>query len=424
MSFISDIFSGSKGSGFQAQSAGPINYINAEGINAAGQPARDTIKGYQDFVNAVQAQNGLQNQSNVFNQLQGVANGTGPNPAQAMLNQATGANVANQAALMASQRGVGANPGLIARQAAQQGANTQQQAVGQGATMQANQSLNALGQLANVSGQQAGQLQAAQSGLGALTQNNLATNLSAIDAQNRANISNAQQQNQSNSAVAQQNAKGQGNLLGGAINGIGSVLGLAEGGEVPDPLNDLPDATKTLKLGKPVSKMAQALLNPSDSSGSEGPQDSMSQAGDTIGSGIGQGLSAIGSGIGQGINSLFSSKQTGGSGNSITSGSAGPAMTMMAAKGGKVAAKVSPGEIYLSPDKAKKVAQGKMSPLAGERIPGKAKVQGDSYDNDTVSKTLKEGGVVVPRSKALGSDVERKAADFVAAVLSRSKLGK
>ncbi len=79
--------------------------------------------------------------------LQGIANGTGPNPAQAMLNQQTGANVAQQAALMAGQRGAGANVGLMARQAAQQGAGIQQQAVGQGATMQANQSLGAIGQM-------------------------------------------------------------------------------------------------------------------------------------------------------------------------------------------------------------------------------------------------------------------------------------
>ncbi len=80
----------------------------------------------------------------VLAQQQGVANGTGPNPAQAMLNQATGQNVANQAALMAGQRGAGANVGLMARQAAQQGAGIQQNAAGQGAAMQAQQQMNAL----------------------------------------------------------------------------------------------------------------------------------------------------------------------------------------------------------------------------------------------------------------------------------------
>ncbi len=85
------------------------------------------------------------------------------------------------------------------------------------------------------------------------------------------------------------------------------------------------------------------------------------------------------------------------------------------AKGGKVPAKVSPGEIYLSPKKAAAVAKGKASPLSGERIKGKARVKGDSYANDTVNKTLQSGGVVIPRSKALGDDVAEKAAAFVRA---------
>ncbi len=101
------------------------------------------------------AASGLQNvlgqQQATAGQLQGIANGTGPNPAQAALNNATGQNIASQAALMAGQRGAGANVGLMARQAAQQGAGIQQQAVGQGAEMQAQQQLAALGQL---SGQQ------------------------------------------------------------------------------------------------------------------------------------------------------------------------------------------------------------------------------------------------------------------------------
>src|ERR1700679_261280 len=83
---------------------------------------------YQQNQQALQGQNGLGNQSQVYGQLQGVANGTGPNPAQAQLAQATGANTANQAALMAGQRGSAANVGLLARQAAQQGAANQQAA--------------------------------------------------------------------------------------------------------------------------------------------------------------------------------------------------------------------------------------------------------------------------------------------------------
>jgi len=68
------------------------------------------------------------------------------------------------------------------------------------------------------------------------------------------------------------------------------------------------------------------------------------------------------------------------------------------AKGGKVPAMVSPGERYLPPKEVEKVAKGEKSPLkAGEKIPGKAKVKGDSLKNDTIPETLEEGGVVIPR---------------------------
>ncbi|CAM6002768.1 unnamed protein product [Sphagnum balticum] len=97
-----------------------------------------------EFAQTLQGTNGVQVQQQVLNQLQGVANGTGPNPAQAALNQSTGQNINSQAALQAGQRGASGNVGLLARQIGQQGAAIQQNAVGQGATMQATQELNAL----------------------------------------------------------------------------------------------------------------------------------------------------------------------------------------------------------------------------------------------------------------------------------------
>lgn len=96
--------------------------------------------------------------------------GGGPNPAQNMLNQATGQNVQQQGALMASARGASANPALIARLAAQQGGQIQQQAAGQAATLQAQQQLEAQKQLQAQQAQIANQaLQAQQINLGALT---------------------------------------------------------------------------------------------------------------------------------------------------------------------------------------------------------------------------------------------------------------
>jgi hypothetical protein len=101
--------------------------------------------GVGNLSGALTSQQGLAAQQQALaQQYQDIAAGKGPNPAQAALNQSTGQNVANQAALMAGQRGAGSNIGLLARQAAQQGAATQQQAVGQGATLQAQQALAGL----------------------------------------------------------------------------------------------------------------------------------------------------------------------------------------------------------------------------------------------------------------------------------------
>ena len=92
------------------------------------------------------------------------------------------------------------------------------------------------------------------------------------------------------------------------------------------------------------------------------------------------------------------------------------------AHGGKVPAMVSPGERYLPPQEVEKVAQGKKSAhKAGEAIPGKAKVAGDSLKNDTVKKTLTEGGIVIPRSVMQSTNPEEQARKFVAAVLAKQK---
>ena len=59
----------------------------------------------------------------------------------------------------------------------------------------------------------------------------------------------------------------------------------------------------------------------------------------------------------------------------------------------------------------------------GETIPGKAKVPGpvDSYDNDTVPKKLDVGGVVLPRSVTQSKDANRKATEFVIAIINKQK---
>lgn len=225
--------------GPKAQPAQVTQGATPEQAAAAQANTQQGLAQQQAFIQALQGQNGVQNQSNVFNQYAAIASGQAPNPAlqaqQTALANATGANVANQAALMAGQRGAGANAGLIARQAAMQGAGIQQQAAGQGAEMQGNlvaqQQANALGAMGNISGQQVGNLGSAnqaynQAALG--QQQNL---LGAINAQNDAQVKATNGANDAN--------KGRGFMgalsgLSQAATGAGKLMagGAAHGGEI------------------------------------------------------------------------------------------------------------------------------------------------------------------------------------------------
>lgn len=220
MSFIGDML-GTKNT-FQAQG------VDQSLLGTAYNQDQDSMDRQKQFVNALGAQNGLGNQQDVFGmqrnlagQLQNIGNGTGPNPALAQLNQATGQNIAAQGALMAGQRGASANSGLLARLAAQQGGALQQQAVGQGATLQAQQQLSALAQLQQQQGQMAGlanqQVNQQQTGLNSLRNAGLQEQSNLMGLQSNAN--------QVNAGVAQQNASMSNAYTGAALNGIGAAFG-------------------------------------------------------------------------------------------------------------------------------------------------------------------------------------------------------
>lgn len=224
--------------GFVAQQA-PITTSNYQpAISSAGSNAG---AGFGNF-NVLQGQ-----QQGLTNQLSAQSRGEGPNPAQAALNANTGANIQNQAALMASQRGASGNPALIARQAGLQGAQIQQNAVGQEAAQQAQQQLSAEQLLAQ---QQAQEQQANIAEQNANT-NLLGTNIGGQNAQNTAAIQDISQANAANANITSANAAAQQKTASGIAGGIGNVLkgipiigGLfgAEGGEVP------PIASPTLKM--------------------------------------------------------------------------------------------------------------------------------------------------------------------------------
>lgn len=197
--------------------------------NYNAQLAPTQTSNYQPTINTAQGNVGaapeqlnqnISQQQNLAQQLLNQSQGQGPNPAQAMLNQNTGANVANQAALMASQRGASANPALVARNAAMQGANIQQNAIGQAAGLNAQQQLAAQNQLSGLYGN------IGQEALGAQNANTqlLGTAGSLQNAQNAGNVANYGMQQGINSGVAGANANAVNKTTGGLMGGIGAGL--------------------------------------------------------------------------------------------------------------------------------------------------------------------------------------------------------
>lgn len=213
---------------FQATAAPIQAGTNAQQLNTAYGQAQQGISAQGQFMNQLGAQNGIGNQANVYNQYQGIANGTGPNPAQALLHQQTGQNVANQAALMAGQRGASSNVGLMARQAAQQGAATQQQAVGQGATQQANQSLSALGQMGQIAGNQINQQGQAITGYNTATQNEQNALQGANSNYNNSMVGMQSNLNNVNGQISQGNQAANNGMMQGVMNG-GAGMSMLQG---------------------------------------------------------------------------------------------------------------------------------------------------------------------------------------------------
>jgi len=355
-------------------------------MGASGAQAQELYKQQQDrllqqqqFVNALQAQSpqAIAAQQQLLKQLQGQAMGTaGPSVAQRQLAETTAENAQRQAALMASQRGASANLGLLARNISDVGAGAQQQAARQAATLRAQEQLAAQQGLAGLTGQQLGQIgQAQQTGLAGTTaaQQNV---LNAIAESNRAREAASKQQ---------------GGILGGLAGAVGTVLGGPLGGAIGSGIGSLfgggsrgsniSDYTSLAHGGKVQGYAEGGEVEEMD--GDEYLRRLQDDLGKPAPVGVAQNRFA---------------------------------------QGGVVPAMVSPGERYLPPAEVKKVKDGEKAPhKAGEKIPGQAKVAGDSLKNDTVKKNLKEGGIVIPRSVMQSDNAEEKARQFVAAILARQQ---
>lgn len=397
-----------------------------KGQNALGKQTSVFNQG-QALANQLAGVNGVGNQQNALaaqlqlaSQQQGLANqyaniaaGQGPNPALAALANATGANVANQAALMAGQRGSSANAGLMARQAAQAGAGIQQQAVGQAAEMQANQQLAAMAAMGaqqqamgntyqNVSGIAAQQLAAQQAQQQALagqaagmasnqigatgTFNQAAQSqynniLGGLNAQNSASVANQGNINSANAAFGQTGMQGQQGMIGGLFEAAGAGAKMAAGGMYQGGVVHAAE-------GGPISSMGRFLSGWSG----ESPAAPMAQNSyQNLQVGSNPGAEKL-------RGALAGLKPGGGSG--APSGqmisdlpmAAAPA-TMVAANGGLA---TKGGNV-----KADKPAQ-------------KAVKSGDSYANDKIPAMLSEGEVVLPRTVMQSANPAQAAAEFVA----------
>lgn len=450
---------------FQAGAANIQQGTNQAQLNQAYQGTQSSLTGADNLSNTLtpQAQQAANQQAALAQQLSMQASGQGPNPAQNQLNQATGQNVANQAALMAGQRGASSNVGLLARQAAQQGADTQQQAAGQAATLGAQQQIAAQQQLASLSGQQisqtgqaiANQSSAQQAEQNILQQANTAANNAAVGMQSNMNNVNSQ------TAAANQNMGSK--ILGGVtsmlsnVPVVGSLFG-AEGGQVDDGKFVAPSSENSSGPSIP----ATASL-PADNSG---PIFGGSKSGGGGGGGAGL-LAMLARGGSISANPLIAapaahgqpqsfigqwlagSQASAGSGPNIPATSALPvdnsplvkdrsedepedegttnagtysggssltgSLTGMQSAGASQGAPTL-GETRLSAKGGLMESGGKVKANNPKQ---KAVKKGDSYDNDKVPALLSEGEVVIPRHVMQSNDPAGNAAKFVQAIIAK-----
>lgn len=479
--------SNQNGLGAQTQALGSQQGLLGQqgGLNSVGSQA-NALMGQQQLNNQLSYANGVGNQAQalsaqqqlarqqqgVANQYQGIVNGTGPNPAMAALNQTTGQNVANQSALMAGQRGASSNVGLLARQAAQQGAATQQQAVGQGATMQANQSLNALSGLsgqqqaigntqqnvANIAGQQVGQQQtgvnAQQQAASNLVgqqqaqQQALAGQANTLAGQQLGQMNQNVQQQQSEQQLLQnslaqynqQNVAMQGNintanagvnvaalqgkqgLVGGLLNGAGAVAGAAiaaaKGGMIEKPKkmanggaagNNTQSSTNLIT--DPVASSAPSVTQPAVAIPNP----------ETIGQPQGP-QSSLGQALKAGIQKAFAPADNQQNG-----------VFNMASNQNYGAQALQKGITGLGSAIADQMSKGGMAKKHDYRGGGNVKAHtpaqkavkaGNSYSNDKIPAVLSEHEIVLPRDVTLSKDPVRAAGEFVAKVLAKRKMRK
>ncbi len=414
---------GAAGTGFAGPQQAQIqNPTSADQVSAAYTGNQGALGNQQALLQALQAQNGLGNQSQVYGQLQGVASGA-VNPAQAQFAQNTQQNVANQAALMAGQRGANANVGLIARQAAQQGAGIQQQAVGQEAAQQAQNQIAAMGQAGQLATTQAGQQIGQTNANTQAQQAEQQSLLNAMQGYNTNQVASQSNVNQANASMAGTMMQGQQSMIGGGLGSAGAsgFAAGARGGEITKMAGGGYAGGQPFSGSGPQSSfgqfVAQQYAGPQNSSSGvaydpkngfgQGSGKSQSPAADntpgTAPTGVG---GTYGLGGQQMVDSLGPSQPS--SGFSMpdfgASASAPPsAPSLKYAGGGMTKDFRSGGKVNATSPKEKAVKGG------------------NSYANDKIPAVLSEHEIVLPRSVTLSKDPVGNAAKFVAQVIAKRK---
>lgn len=303
--------------------------------------------------------------------LQDQINGTGPNPALAQFNKTANQNANSAAGLISSQRGL--NPALATKLASDAYTASNNEAAANAAILKAQQQQAAAGQL--------GQL-----------------GLSQQQTFNQANLG-AQA---INAGVNAQNANTNGQIIGGILGGGsqagaaaltpaaaaaahgGMIRKMADGGDVLSP--DAPT------FGSSLTPMAPSL-------GVTGVAPTPIATAPALGNSPSDSPSAFSQALTAGAKGAKSGAQAMGSGPNFYQQFEAGLRNPMYAKGGMTD----------TGDKLK----------SGGKVPGKAKVPGDSLKNDTVKAQLSPGEIVIPRSVINSEDPTGNGAKFIAAVLAR-----
>ncbi len=468
------------GVGAEANALGQQGGLNQQLAGANGVGAQvGALYGQGDLNSQLAMANGVGAQSQAIGNLQGlsgqyqdIANGGGPNPAQAMLNQQTGNNIANQAALLAGQRGAGANIGLMARQIGQQGAGMQQQAVGQAATMQANQQLAALGQIgaaqqaagnlatnqvaaqqsglgqqANigaglVGAQQAGIGQQANIGAGVANQQQAGINAQGTLAAQQVAAQQAQQQMLANQAQNQvQNQQAAVNAATGQTNTIaGQEIGQTNA-NTANQLQNLNQQQNAINAYNSNMTAGQNSMNAANSQVAATKAQGQNQVfGGLLGAaGVAAAAPAVAGaaahladgGEVEGSRSQVAAKAFKESQDKPVQGAApfietGSVPQAPVVQNGPTS---SFGQFLVNRVSGAQMAQGGQihdyrggGNVKASKPSEKATVKGNSYANDKIKAVVSEGEVVIPRSIMQSKDPARGAADFVAKVLAKKRV--